>query len=285
MSTCDISSSDGCPSPVQQRPVCRVNCHGVLEVTDYLAEEVPIALEYNGVAHAVMLATPADLDLFAIGFSLSEGIVGSVAEVYDIEIEHVPAGITVRLTVSSAAFAAMKTRRRQLAGRTGCGLCGVEQLAQMARPMPKVGPLPYLNAESVRRAVGLLSDYQPIASLTGATHAAAWCTTDGELQFVFEDVGRHNALDKLIGALARPNFIAQHGFALISSRASVEMVQKAATAGISALVAISAPTALAVRTADACGMVLIGFARAERLVVYSNAAVMKREWSEWTSAT
>jgi len=285
MLTQDTMEGGQGPAPVARRSVYQVHRGGGLDVQDSLAEEVPVALEYNGVAHAVLLATPLDLDLFALGFSLSEGIVGSAADVYDIEIAQTPNGITVHLTVSSAAFAAMKARRRQLAGRTGCGLCGIEQLEQMIRPLPKAGPLPSLTAGSIRRAVGLLADYQPIAKLTGATHAAAWCSADGQLDLIFEDVGRHNALDKLIGALARRDLTARHGFALITSRASVEMVQKAATAGISALVAISAPTALAVRTADACGMVLIGFARADRLVVYSNTSLVKREWSAWTSAT
>lgn len=277
--------SDELPPPVARRAVYRVHCSDGLDAQDSLAEEVPVALEYNGVAHAVLLATPADLELFALGFSLSEGIVASAAEVYDMDIENSLNGITIRLTVSGAAFDAMKARRRQLAGRTGCGLCGVEQLSQVVRTLPRVGPIPTLSAEAVRRAVGLIPGYQPIASLTGATHATAWCSVDGQPEIVFEDVGRHNALDKLIGALARRGFNAQHGFALITSRASVEMVQKAATAGIAALVAVSAPTALAVRTADACGMVLVGFARAERLVVYSNAGLTKQEWSQWTSAT
>ncbi|OWW20302.1 formate dehydrogenase accessory sulfurtransferase FdhD [Noviherbaspirillum denitrificans] len=281
----DAFESDGLPPPVARRAVYQVHRSDAQDALDSLAEEVPVALEYNGVAHAVLLATPAELELFALGFSLSEGIVASAADVYDMEIENSLNGITIRLTVSGAAFDVIKARRRQLAGRTGCGLCGVEQLNQVVRPLPSVGPIPSLSPGAVRRAVGQIAGYQPIASLTGATHAAAWCSADGQPEIVFEDVGRHNALDKLIGALARRGFNTQHGFVLITSRASVEMVQKAATAGIAALVAVSAPTALAVRTADACGMMLIGFARVERLVVYSKAGLTKRELSGWTSAT
>jgi FdhD protein len=235
---------------------------------DDLAEEVPVALEYNGISHAVMLATPADLEEFALGFSLSEGILASPADCYGIELTQDDDGITMHLTVSAAAFAALTERRRNLTGRTGCGLCGTESLAQVQRALPQVARAS-LSASGIRRAIAGLKAFQPLNQLTGATHAAAWCTIDGELRAVFEDVGRHNALDKLIGALATENNF-RNGFALITSRASVEMVQKAATVGIPALVAISAPTALAVRTAQECGMTLLAFARGDGFTGYAN---------------
>lgn len=250
--------------------VARSRADGWMRTHDDLAEEVPVALEYNGIAHAVMLATPSHLEEFALGFSLSEGILPGRQDLYDVEIEHGEAGITVHMTVSGIAFMALKTRRRNMAGRTGCGLCGTEQLAEVLRPLPQIAPEYSLSGAAIRRVLKVIAEHQPIAKLTGGTHAAAWCTADGTLISVFEDVGRHNALDKLIGAMAMANENLQDGFALITSRASVEMVQKAATVRIPALVAISAPTALAVRTAAQCGLTLVAFARDGNFVGYAN---------------
>jgi FdhD protein len=240
-------------------------------VPDDLAEEVPVALEYNGISHAVMLATPGDLEEFALGFSLSEGILLSPQELYDVEIEQMGSGITVRLSIASGAFMALKSRRRSLAGRTGCGLCGTEQLDQVLRPLPRIAAGRSLSASAIRNATAALGTHQPLAKITGGTHAAAWCNPQGELLGVYEDVGRHNALDKLIGGMTKAKADLRQGFALITSRASVEMVQKAATMRIPALVAISAPTAMAVRTAEECGMALAAFARGGNFVAYANA--------------
>lgn len=261
------------PSPAQpvcRHPVARAD-GGWLRTHDDLAEEVPVALEYNGIAHAVMLASPCDLEEFALGFSLSEGILADAQELYDIDVQHGAQGITVRMTVGSAAFMALKARRRSLAGRTGCGLCGTERLDQVIRPLPQLEAARPLRASAVRRALATLDAYQPLAKLTGATHAAAWCAPDGQLLAVFEDVGRHNALDKLIGGATRSKLSLRDGFALVTSRASVEMVQKAVAARMPALVAVSAPTALAVRTAAQCGLTLVAFARGDRFVGYANA--------------
>lgn len=244
----------------------------VAEHADRLAEEVPVALEYNGVAHAVMLATPVDLEDFATGFSISEGIVADASEIFDIEVEPGHSGLTVRLRIAGAAFAALKTRRRALAGRTGCGLCGVESLAQLA---PRVasrnaGDATRVDARALHAGFAELKLRQALLGATGATHAAAWLRADGTLACVREDVGRHNALDKLIGALLRQRETLAGGAALVTSRASYEMVQKTANVGIGVLAAISGPTALAVRLADQAGITLAGFVRPGRHVVYSH---------------
>ena len=245
---------------------------GKLKPTDDdLIEEVPIAFEYNGISHAVMLASPLNLEEFALGFSLSEGICPSATDFYDVEVVPSAAGITLQIQISNEAFMKLKERRRNLTGRTGCGLCGTESLDQVLRPLPQCEPTSELSTSGVRRALSELKAHQPLNRLTGAAHAAAWCSFSGELLTVFEDVGRHNALDKLIGDIATKQLNMHTGFVLMTSRASIELVQKAATVGISALVAISAPTALAVRTARACGMTLLAFARGDEFVAYAHA--------------
>ncbi|MGD9943599.1 MAG: formate dehydrogenase accessory sulfurtransferase FdhD [Burkholderiaceae bacterium] len=251
-----------------------VPVHGVrggrrFDGLDEVIDEVPVALEFNGVSHAVMLATPCDLEDFALGFSLTEGLLRDRSELFDVEVSESPQGITVALDISAEAFTRLKGRRRNLAGRTGCGLCGTESLQQAIRAPSPVTHAPRLNASALRRALGQLRSRQPLQQATGACHAAAWCALDGEVRLVREDVGRHNALDKLIGALVRAGLPAADGFALITSRASYEMVHKAASAGIGVLAAISAPTALAVRTAEAAQLSLLGFARDDEWVAYS----------------
>jgi len=238
---------------------------------DILAEEVPVALVYNGISHAVMLSSPDRLEDLGLGFSLSEGILQSPSELYDIEVVAACQGVEVRMEVSSRRFAALKDRRRTLAGRTGCGLCGVESLEAVNRVEGAVvargAPLP---ASAVARALPLMQDAQTLHRMTGAVHGVAWVSPEGELLALREDVGRHNALDKLIGHLARQGVDPMSGFALTTSRASYEMVQKSAAFGIGMLVAVSAPTALAVRLAQECGITLAGFARGNRVVVYSH---------------
>lgn len=238
---------------------------------DTLALEVPVALVYNGISHAVMMTTPADLEEFALGFSLSEGIIDHPRECYDLEVGEETHGLAVQLTISSQRLAALKARRRSLAGRTGCGLCGTEALAQAIRPIPRV-TAPALGDAAIQRALAQLAEHQPLQALTGATHGAAWCDASGQIQLVREDVGRHNALDKLIGALACRGGPTAEGFALISSRASYEMVHKSASVGIGALVAVSAATALAVEQARAADLLLVGFARPGRHLIYHRPA-------------
>lgn len=239
--------------------------------TDIVAEEVPVAMVYNGISHAVMLATPQDLEDFALGFSLTEGIVESVADVYSIEVEVQENGFAMQMEVASACFARLKDKRRNLTGRTGCGLCGSESLEQAlhlpTKPVEKSALV--IRAEVLSQAFKNIREQQKIQVLTGATHASALVNASGEIVLLREDVGRHNALDKLIGALKKSpyDFSAQH-FVMTTSRASYEMVQKTVSAGLPMLAAISAPTGLAVRIAEQYGLTLVGFTREHSFVIY-----------------
>lgn len=254
----------------QQLPVSGKRGGVAFSASDWVADEVPVALEFNGIAHAVMLATPLDLEDFALGFSLGEGILRDRHELYGVEHESSDAGITLRLDVAAAAFARLKSRRRTMAGRTGCGLCGTESLAQVARPLPVLPSGAVFRREAVARAMREMRALQPLQQATGAVHAAAYCTPEGLAVLVREDVGRHNALDKLVGALAAGGQTAQHGFIAVTSRASFEMVQKAVLVGAPLLAAVSAATSLAVATANTFGLTLAGFVRGEDLVAYSH---------------
>lgn len=239
--------------------------------SDELASEVPIALEYNGISHATVLATPCDLEDFAYGFSYTEGVVRSARDIYDVELAARDKGIVIQLTIASACLSQLKLRRRSLAGRTGCGLCGLESLDEVQRALPALPRRPaFLDARAVSAAVDALRELQPLHLRTGATHAAGWADLRGRIQAVREDVGRHNALDKLIGHLLRQGLDTSAGFAVISSRASFEMVQKAAAAGIPAVVAVSAPTTYAVQMAAELNVLLAGFARKNVFTVYAH---------------
>lgn len=266
--------------------VVRVNRDGRAEASDEVIEEVPVALVYNGVSHAVMLASPADLEDFALGFSLSEGILSRPGELYDIEIVPGCSGISIEMDIASERFVQLKDRRRQLAGRTGCGLCGVDSLAAVtAMPAQKPAHDEYqLEIGAIQEALRQLPHWQAMRQQCGAAHAAAWADAQGNILCLREDVGRHNALDKLVGALARENR-GRDGFVLVTSRASYEMVQKVASAGLPALVAVSAPTALAVRQAQAAGLLLVGFARSHGLVVYSGAGRLRGDSMTALAAT
>ncbi len=240
-------------------------------VADWIATEVPVALHYNGQPHVVMMATPSDLDDFALGFSLSEGIVARESELESLKVRELLEGIVVDITIPAKRAEAVATRQRNLTGQSSCGLCGTQSLADAVRQPRSVGSGPQLSVEALQRALAALPNQQPVNALTGATHAAAWIDRDGEIVLVREDIGRHNALDKLIGALARAGIDTNTGAVVISSRASYEMVQKAATVGISIVVAISAATALAIQMAESTGVTLIGYARQDRHVIYSHA--------------
>ena len=240
------------------------------EVDDWLTEEVPVAFEFNGISHAVMLATPADLEDFALGFGLSEAIFASAADLYGCDVNSSAQGITISMEVSARSFAGLKDRRRTLAGRTGCGVCGTESLDQVLRPVPLVAESAPVHSAAIARAMREMNDQQRLCRATGSVHAAAWCNPQGQVLLLREDVGRHNALDKLVGALARSGSARGDGFIAVTSRASVEMVQKAAVAGAPLLAAVSAPTALAVETAHRAGMGLVGLARGDNLVVYAH---------------
>ncbi len=255
-------------------PVLKWDDGRIENLDDCVAEEVPVAMVYNGISHAVMLATPQDLADFALGFSLSEGILSSAEELYDIEIMPQAKGIELHMQIATERFQQLKERRRSMSGRTGCGLCGSESLDQAMRipnsiHSPKVVNIAdRIQSQSIYLAHQNIYKQQQLQTLTGATHASAWVKPDGSIAMLREDVGRHNALDKLIGARAHQHDT-QPGFVLTTSRASYEMVQKVACAGISMLVAISAPTGLAIRIARDCGVTLVGFARNNQHVVYS----------------
>lgn len=270
--TCPTPSGQEPPPAIERREVLRVRDGVAGPAGDTLADEVPVALVYNGISHAVMMATPSDLEDFALGFSLTEALIDHPGECYGIEIEAGPAGVAVQLDIASRAFAALKERRRSLAGRTGCGLCGVDSLDQVYRTLPQAAGTAILAGAAVRAALAALPERQALNQLTGATHAAAWCDPDGQIAVVREDVGRHNALDKVVGALARePGLRMDGGFVIVTSRVSVEMVQKAAMAGAAAIVGVSAPTAAAVRMAAGAGLVLLAFARGDRFTCYAGA--------------
>ena len=243
---------------------------GSASPVDTVAEEVPVALEYNGISHTVMLATPADLKDFALGFSLTEGIVERRSEVFDIEIEEAEEGITLHLEIAGGAFARLKERRRSLAGRTGCGLCGAESLTQVMRDLPPVADSTTFPLAALHEGMRRLPAQQLLQQTTGAVHAACHVSADGSISHVREDVGRHNALDKTLGALAGIDAIPE-GALLITSRASFEMVQKSAAMGYGILAAVSAPTAAAIRLADKLNLTLVGFLRGANCSIYTHA--------------
>jgi FdhD protein len=236
---------------------------------DHIAAELPVAMSYNRVSHVVMMATPADLEDFALGFSLTEGIIGAKGDLQAVSVLPRDGGIEVAMTIAGPWFDRLATRRRNLTGRTGCGLCGAESIEQALRYPPPVGDEVRISHAAVQRALLAMQLHQPLQAATGATHGAAWCSLDGAILELREDVGRHNALDKLIGALVRQGFDPSQGFALVSSRASYEMVFKAASAGMELLVSVSAPTTLAIEFAERCGQTLVGFARPGRHNVYT----------------
>ena len=245
--------------------------------TDQVAEEMPVALVYHGVPHVVMLATPANLEDFAVGFTLSEGLVASPDEIRSVEVTRNADAADVRVTVAWERFSALLQRRRNLTGRTGCGLCGAETAEDAIREIAQVGPGPRVSVKQLHDAIEQLGALQPINQRTGSVHAAAWVVPEKGIQLVREDVGRHNALDKAIGALVRAKADFAEGFMLVTSRASYEMVQKSATAGISFLAAFSAPTAFAVRLANKSGLTLVAFARRDRHVVYAHPGRLHAE--------
>jgi FdhD protein len=238
--------------------------------TDRVAEEVPVALLYNGEPHVVMLATPQDLEDLARGFSLSEELVDSPEEIRGIEVRRAPDSAEVRIAIAWERFPELLRRRRNLTGRTGCGLCGTETLEQAVRTQQTVGQGPRVSIGQLHEAIAGLSARQPLNASTGSVHAAAWVVPGNGIEYVREDVGRHNALDKTLGALVKVNADLGAGFMLVTSRASYEMVQKAAAMGVTFLAALSAPTSFAIHHAQRCGMTLVAFARREQHVVYAH---------------
>lgn len=241
-----------------------------LQLDDHIAEEVPVAFVYNDAPFAVMMATPADLDDFAQGFALSEGIVERIDDAQVQSVEHLLEGVEVRIRIPADREQVLQNRRRSMSGRSGCGVCGSELLEAALRSPAPVGEGTVVTAAALKRALRELRDRQPLNARTGATHAAGWALADGAIVLVREDVGRHNALDKLIGAMHRAGFDPQAGFLVVTSRASYEMAMKAASAGIAFMAAISAPTALALSLAQRTGLTLLGFARDDGHAVYTH---------------
>jgi len=240
-------------------------------VDDQLIEEVAVALVYNGISHVVMMATPDHLEDFALGFSLTEGIIENPQQLYDLSTRTLDDGIEVAMTISNERFALLKAARRNMTGRTGCGLCGAESLEQAIRQPPPVSAQQTYSHSAIETAVAQLESRQPLQAITGAVHGAALCDIDGNIELLREDVGRHNALDKLYGAVCKQsNPATSERFVLISSRASYELVLKAAVMGVGMLVAVSAPTSLAVRLAEQVNITLVGFARSGRHMVYTH---------------
>jgi formate dehydrogenase accessory protein FdhD len=258
------------PAPVARLDVERWSGGEPECLVDELADEHPVTFRYSGIAHVVMLATPRDLRELAIGFTLTEGIVSDLREIRSVDVLERDGSLEVHLEIAARRFADLLQRRRHLSNRGGCGLCGNESVEHAIRtPQPLPDGLA-LSSRQIQSALAELPRHQLLNARTGAVHAAAWvCPTEG-VQLVMEDVGRHNALDKLIGALVGRAEALSRGYLIMTSRASYEIVQKAATVGISAIVSVSAPTAFAVRAARDCGLTLIGFARPGRHVVYAH---------------
>ncbi|WP_338663776.1 formate dehydrogenase accessory sulfurtransferase FdhD [Pararoseomonas sp. SCSIO 73927] len=231
-------------------------------------EEVPVSLVYSSVPFAVMMLTPSDLEDFAYGFSLTEGIVTGAEGIREVAVGQEARGLRLDIRLAPSALTQHLARRRSIAGRTGCGLCGIEELDQMPQAVRPEGAAPAIDMPAIRRALAELEQNQPLNDATRAVHAAAFAGADGALRAVREDVGRHNALDKLAGALMRGGVRAAEGFVIVTSRCSFELVEKAASIGARTLVAISAPTALALDRARALDMNLVAVARRDTVAVF-----------------
>ncbi|TCR89937.1 formate dehydrogenase accessory sulfurtransferase FdhD [Rhizobium sp. BK376] len=249
-----------------------VRRNGVVQTGSRIVpEEVPIAFSYGGSSHAVMMATPDDLEDFAVGFSLTEGIISNRAQIAGIEIVEDEKGIDVQVTLVEDVEDALRKRRRSMAGPVGCGLCGIESIEQAVRQVPDVSAAALkFSHDDIVRAIKLLNDAQPLHRETRAVHGAGFYVPAKGLIAVREDVGRHNALDKLCGAVIRSGTKGSEGAVAVTSRLSVEMVQKAAILGSSTLIAISAPTALAIRTAEDAGMTLVALVRGEDFEIFTH---------------
>lgn len=234
-------------------------------------EETPVALTYNGTTHAVMMASPIDIDAFALGFSLTEGIIRSAADILSLDVIAVEDGIEARMWIAEERMSLLGARRRYLAGPTGCGLCGVESLAEAVKPAAQVAGDLTIEARALLEAMAALGPAQTLNHETRAVHAAGFYQPGAGLMAVAEDVGRHNALDKLVGKAARlPGADPASGVLLLTSRVSIEMVQKAAVLGVPVIAAVSAPTSLAIRTAERAGITLAAIVRSDGFELFTH---------------
>jgi formate dehydrogenase accessory protein FdhD len=260
----------GYAQPVERRTFVRISGDTAEDASATVAEETPVALVYNGWPHVVMMCTPADVEDFAVGFTVTEEI-ARLDEIERVAAVRSSQGIEVELVIPAERADALRGRGRSLVGRTGCGLCGVTTIDEALRAESHVVPRLTFARDAIFRAGDELPRWQRYNEGTGAVHAAGWASPDGAVALAREDVGRHNALDKLIGAMLRSGIDARDGFAVVTSRASYELVQKCAVAGIALLAAISRPTGLAVRMADASGITLAALLRGRSVNVYSHA--------------
>lgn len=260
----------GYAKPLLEVPARRWSRDGLTEHAEQIVEETPVVIVYNAIPHVVMMATPQDLEDFVLGFSITEELIRTAADLVGVKVVRYGQGIEVQATVDDACEAVVAARTRRLTGRTGCGICGTDSIDAVMKTPRQVRSGRPVRPDAISRALDELSRKQRLNAASGAVHAAAWVRTDGAVEEVREDVGRHNALDKLIGALLRRAADPESGFILVTSRASFEMVQKAAVFGAPLLAAISGPTGLAVRVAEQSGMTLVGFARGDRLTVYTH---------------
>ena len=266
----EVTTPRAVPAPLTTVSVTRWRDGVCATVRDQVAEETPVAVLCNGEPHAVMLMSPADIADFALGFALTEGLIGAPRELVLVEQRALDDGIEVDLIIPARLGLPAADQGRSLAGRSGCGLCGKRMLEDALRTPPPITSAPEVSRAAIARASAALARRQPLNQQTGAVHAAAWVDLAGEVIAVREDIGRHNALDKLIGARIKGDYPA--GFALVTCRASYEIVMKAALAGIGIVAAVSAPTARAVRLAEVCHVTLAAFVRGPDLVIYSHAA-------------
>lgn len=264
-------SAVGYSTSTVRHPFRRLDGDSAVSEEAAIAAEVPVALVYNARPHVVMMCTPQDLEDFATGFTLTEGI-ADARDVRRVDVVRYSRGIEVQMEIPADAGERLASRGRTLTGRTGCGLCGVEVIEEALRETRVVRSAATFRRSSLWKAGDSLRMHQPLNNETSAIHAAAWCSADGEPRVVREDVGRHNALDKVIGALARADADAADGFLLVTSRASYELVQKSAAAGVPVLVAVSRPTALALQLADEAGITLVGLLRGHTANVYTHPA-------------
>lgn len=236
--------------------------------------EAPIAIDVGGIGYAVMMATPTDLVDYLTGFALSEGLIARADDIVNLVITPVEAGFVARLTLPAEGMQKALARARTRVGESSCGLCGIDNIAEVMRPLPPLAAKIEVTRAAIARALAALPAHQPLSRETGAVHAAAFCTPEGAIEIVREDVGRHNALDKLLGGLARARIDPATGFILLTARCSYELVEKTVRAGCSLLVTISAPTSLAVERANQAGLTLVALARADAALLVSNRAAI-----------